>query len=453
MSNDTTIVTPWCFMPPEMHFDSPWELKEAVSLFQKSRLSHDELNCKYPSVLPPEGKFERIRVSSGKYILLPIAIDYAYLFRGQGRDYPKNLPTLYRQEKDEFELFIQHLKIMEFRNFLLHLPQLRFFESNNYHIDYVGLAQHYGLQTDMMDLTSDIDVALFFAMCDIPKGGTEYVCKVENKPYIGYIYCVPTYDFSMKHGKLGETFWGTKLSSIGLQPFERPGAQKGFAYRIENGEELKSLVYSFSYTRKDSETIFRKFSYGSTLWQDDALARIARKIDDSRQFSYNAFNSCVKVHGNKRLDYRTILKKGGYNLCNRPNYILPSEVQLIVDDYYKKGDLCYQSKITSREYRTESGIHKKCLSLNDITPMMMSHLIESGCPAPEGYETENSLEKDQKTQSIAINYTINSGRVQTHPDPVSGKVNKWIGDWRKDLKIDLNKEKQFGVKLVSGFLG
>ena len=436
-----------------MHFDSPWELKEAVSLFQKSRLSHDELNCKYPSVLPPEGKFERIRVSSGKYILLPIAIDYAYLFRGQGRDYPKNLPTLYRQEKDEFELFIQHLKIMEFRNFLLHLPQLRFFESNNYHIDYVGLAQHYGLQTDMMDLTSDIDVALFFAMCDIPKGGTEYVCKVENKPYIGYIYCVPTYDFSMKHGKLGETFWGTKLSSIGLQPFERPGAQKGFAYRIENGEELKSLVYSFSYTRKDSETIFRKFSYGSTLWQDDALARIARKIDDSRQFSYSAFSSCVKVHGNKRLDYRTILKKGGYNLCNRPNYILPSEVQLIVDDYYKKGDLCYQSKITSREYRTESGIHKKCLSLNDITPMMMSHLIESGCPAPEGYETENSLEKDQKTQSIAINYTINSGRVQTHPDPVSGKVNKWIGDWRKDLKIDLNKEKQFGVKLVSGFLG
>lgn len=50
----------------------------------------------------------------------------------------------------------------------------------------------------MMDLTSDIDVALFFAMCDIPKGRTEYVCKVENKPYIGYIYCVPTYEFSMK---------------------------------------------------------------------------------------------------------------------------------------------------------------------------------------------------------------------------------------------------------------
>ena len=76
---------------------------------------------------------------------------------------------------------------MEFKTFLQHLPQLRFFESRNYYIDYVGLAQHYGLQTDMMDLTSDIDVALFFAMCDIPKGRTEYVCKVENKPYIGYI--------------------------------------------------------------------------------------------------------------------------------------------------------------------------------------------------------------------------------------------------------------------------
>lgn len=93
----------------------------------------------------------------------------------------------------------------------------------------------------MMDLTSDIDVALFFAMCDIPKGRTEYVCKVENKPYIGYIYCVPTYEFSMKNGKLGETFWGTKLSSIGLQPFERPGAQKGFAYRMEKVRNLRVL--------------------------------------------------------------------------------------------------------------------------------------------------------------------------------------------------------------------
>ena len=30
---------PWCFMPPEMHFDSPQELKEAIRLFQLSRLS------------------------------------------------------------------------------------------------------------------------------------------------------------------------------------------------------------------------------------------------------------------------------------------------------------------------------------------------------------------------------------------------------------------------------
>ena len=436
-------------MPPEMHFESPNDLRDAIMLFQKSRLSSNEQSCRYPNIMPPNGKFERVRISSGEYLLLPCANDYAYLFRGQGRDYPKNLPTLYRQSKTASELFLQRLKMVEFQIFLQQLPQVQFFELNKYHIDYVGLAQHYGFQTEVIDLTSSIDVALFFAMCDLQKGETEYICKTEDRSYIGYIYCVPTYKLMMQNDQIGETFWGTKISAIGLQPFERPGVQKGFSYWLNGSEELKSLVYSFSYTRKDSETIFLKFSQGKAIWQDDAIAKIARSINDSKQFSYNAFNTCVKKYGDKKTDYRKHLKEEGYILCKSPKYRFSSDVQLVRDEYERDGNMLFQKNIVLRRIVSANGATiRRCLSLHEISTFILLHLIESGCPAPGGYNSGDELGKELETQSIVMRSIDENLRSQTHPDPITGKVTKWMGNWKEELKIDLNKEKQFGVKIV-----
>ncbi len=438
--------TSWCFMPPEMHFNSPQELREAISLFQMSRLSKVELQNSHLGIIPPEGKFERIQVSKGNYILLPTAIDYAYLFRGQGADYPKNLPTLYRQPKTAEEVFIQRMKITEFKTFLQQLPQIKFFEKMRYNIDYLGLAQHYGFQTEVMDLTSDIDVALFFAMCDLPQGQSEYVCKQVDKPYIGYLYCVPAHEFLKDGKKMVNIFWGTKISAIGLQPFERPGAQKGFAIHLDEGEELKSLVYSFSYTREDSEAIFRKFSQGKALWQDDYIAKVARLINDSKQFSFNTFNACVKSYGSKHIDYRKQLRDNGYILCKQPAYMQSSLIQSIIDDY--QGEWKYQQNIVARRYREADGPIHQCLSLQAVTSQMILQVIESGCPAPEGYITDDGFEKDSASGMITISSTIYPAKVQTHPDPKTGKVTRWTGDWSRELKIELGKDKLFERKLV-----
>lgn len=438
--------TQWCYMPPEMHFDSPKELKEAITLFQQSRLSQSVVECPYPNIQPPKGKFECVKTSKGKRILLPTAIDYAYLFRGQGRDYPQNLPTLYRISKCPEEIFLERLKMTEFRMFLQQLPQIRFFEDRHYIVDYVGLAQHYGFQTDIIDLTSDIDVALFFAMCDFPVGATEYVSKAQDEPYIGYIYCVPTFVSSAKGDALGETFIGTRISAIGLQPFERPGAQKGFSYRLEQGEELKSLVYSFSYTKKDSEDIFRKFSQGKTLWQEDSVAKLARIINGSHQFSFNAFNACIKMYGDKKKVglYRDYLRSHGFVLCKTPDYRLSDEAVALNKD----GKFDYEKDIVSRTINKADGTRSSCSSLQDITSQMLLQLIESGCPAPKGISTNDNFGLDNESKALVLSSRMPETLTQTHPDADTGKITKWSGDWRSELRVDLNRKKEFEIKVV-----
>lgn len=40
-----------------------------------------------------------------------------------------------------------------------------FFKRHQFVVNEEGLAQHYGLRTEILDLTSNLDVAIFFAIC------------------------------------------------------------------------------------------------------------------------------------------------------------------------------------------------------------------------------------------------------------------------------------------------
>lgn len=99
------------------------------------------------------------------------------------------------------------MRIVEFELMLKQYPSVQFFEQERFEVDYVGLAQHYGLNTSVLDLTSDINTALFFAMCDYNRVEDCYHPKHEDKAYIGYVYAYPvigevmTYQGMMK-GKI-----------------------------------------------------------------------------------------------------------------------------------------------------------------------------------------------------------------------------------------------------------
>jgi len=48
-----------------------------------------------------------------------------------------------------------------------------------------------------------------------------------------------------------------------MQPFYRPGCQRGFGLHLNEGETFNALLYSFSYTKEDAELVLSEFKNGN----------------------------------------------------------------------------------------------------------------------------------------------------------------------------------------------
>lgn len=448
-SDEDMVNTPWCYMPPEMHFDSVQDLCDAVWAFQLSRLQ-DELA--HPEMadflLPPVNKFEKVKNNKGKYILIPTAIDNSFVFRGQQDFYEKCLPTLYRSEKSEEDELIERLRSCEFETYLRQMPQVEDFEQRNFQIDYLGLSQHYGLQTEVMDLTNSLDVALFFATCNMNEDGKTYSPQTEDKEYIGYIYAVITREMADEI----KTLFDGKLSAIGMQPFYRPGNQRGFGLHLEKGETLTGLLYSFSYTKEDSERIYKSFENGDELWHEDDISRVAREIKTTMTFSYEAMNLCFKRYykkcKSKRREMKQRLQAKGC-VFQKDGLWKLSVKDLVArkENYEKNGGFTKLVDIVQRKTMDDDGKMRECVDTHFLTCQWMIQFPISGCKAPEDYDSpfQFSESKDKFVWGFSLKGIKQED--QTKPNDETGKVDKWTGDW-KSLKIDYKRHKKLAMELV-----
>lgn len=123
-------------------------------------------------------KFIAVRLSSRdpqrpeKFAFKPNLKNRAFLFRGQSGFYDPSTPSLLRKKKGRF--VVENIFYEEFVLALKDHPLIRLFWDGIelcghryfFEVTYYGLAQHYGFKTRVMDLTSDLDVAKFFAVTD-----------------------------------------------------------------------------------------------------------------------------------------------------------------------------------------------------------------------------------------------------------------------------------------------
>ena len=422
-------------MPPEMHFPSPLELKEAFGTFQLSRLDEGmERKCVARNYLPPLNKFEKVRNNSGKYILVPTTIDTSFVFRGQTAFYDKCLPTLYRENLSEQDILIERLRCCEFEEYLKQMPEVDAFERYNYNIDYLGLSQHYGLKTDVIDLTSSIDVALFFAMCNMSKDGKSFYPQIEEKDYLGYIYAVGTIEMGSGPNNIKNLFDG-KLSAIGMQPFYRPGNQRGFGMHLEKEETLTGLLYSFSYTKADSEQIYNDFANGNVLWHEDEISKVAREIGVTMSFSYKALNLCFKRYYKKSKSERKLMKsqleeKGVVFLKDSLWKIDSKSLLTLQVEITQRGGLEGFYDIVQRKMRSGDGKIKHCVDTEFLTNNLLICFPTSGCKAPEGYDSPFFRAESKDGKLSGYMKRVITQEMQTRPNKDTGKVDKWLGDWK-----------------------
>ncbi|MEI7843464.1 MAG: FRG domain-containing protein [Gallionellaceae bacterium] len=206
------------------------------------------------------------------------------VYRGQTQEYKSCLPSLGRAKTPEEQL-LALCRNIAFEDALAEHPFVRLAEQsaflgNSLFIDKEGLAQHYGLPTHMLDVSSNFDVASFFAACAWNSDkGWEPVTEAKHH---GIIYRL-TPSAIDPSGDLGN------FHIVGWQPLPRPEQQRASALRMKSGQDFKEIpsveCFRFRHRARVSVRIWKAFDEGRELFPADAAAELATQAEALQQFT------------------------------------------------------------------------------------------------------------------------------------------------------------------------
>ena len=252
--------------------------------------------------------------------LNPVGLLPFKYYRGQNKQYDKCLPSLYRPWMTEPKKFVERLKYCEFYLLLETHPILTKFRNTfcynypdghsqifNFNVYHLGLAQHYGIYTELIDVTSDKWVAAFFAST-MYEDGTYYPYDGDGE---GVFYTYMDQDPSKP-----------SVQPIGIQPFSRPGEQSGYAYALRESEDFgeKADAVKFQHHREINEFIFSFTNRSQKLFPEDILETKAAMIRTSKFFSKVALDLTLRRFY-PDLDKNVLeswLSQEGINLVDEP---------------------------------------------------------------------------------------------------------------------------------------
>ena len=211
------------------------------------------------------------------------------MYRGQTQEYSRCIPTLARLEKIE-DQFLALCRRVAFEDAIGEHPmvwmaeQAKLLDSPLY-VDREGLAQHYGLATDMLDVTSNFDVACFFATCTWSHEDGRYQ-PVASDEASGVMYRITT---ALVTGRNGTDDALGPVHIVGWQPLPRPDQQRAFVLKMKPGQDFTSLpsveTFHFQHQAHISYRIWSAFDQGDALFPTDAAAELERRAESLSEFT------------------------------------------------------------------------------------------------------------------------------------------------------------------------
>ena len=254
------------------------------------------------------------------------------------------------------------MRIVEFELLLKsHTFVKDWFEPGNLYVDYEGVAQHYGLNTEVLDFTSDIDIALFFAICPYDRATDSYRLPDKDASHTGIIYVInPMFYNPRNFGSNEVCIFEDDLKPIGLQPFERPAVQRGYGVRLPDGKALDRVrKYEFEYTPQEALDLYERFCKLSQLWVKDELIEPTKRISSKNIFAFKEFSLAWQrypIEGLTRNRCAKLLRKKGIRLHS------DAPIERFTDKDIRR--LYPQLKERYEEYSSRMG-SRKIISLTD----------------------------------------------------------------------------------------
>ena len=256
-----------------------------------------------------------------------------YYYRGENAFYASSKPGLARTVQhrlpDHINGVLQWLRINEGCLFLDHFDAVMRWPLEK-SVNYIALAQHYGLKTMMMDVTSDLKTALFFACCRYENGAwrplkqdeiaeknaRKEIARLGGDSRYAILYRSPT--------DITEMLWATQddpglniITPIGYQPFMRCTAQYGYMLLTQNNgydmmkdhrfEKMK-IRLSEDFCRK----IFEEMECGEKIYPHKDIPDLSEyfgMINQATVFSEKAFLLTAESLKIAAKDYDTLKKE------------------------------------------------------------------------------------------------------------------------------------------------
>lgn len=310
-----------------------------------------------------------------RFSIKPSLARNKFLFRGQSEFYEPCVPNMFRDKKKvaEHQYVDDVIQINEFEVLLRQHPLVQLFEQGFYllheffrfKVDYAGLSQHYYNRTPFLDLTSDMEVAKFFAVTWFNMEKDCYEKYTGDNLGVLYYYDLAADAFSFRKGR------DYLVETIGKQPFMRSGNQSGFLIRLDdkmNFNELPEVRYVFFRHDHDiTNRIFAESDNGNKYMPHEMLRTHWYKRMSDEKVMKEISTEALKLNfeNNKNVSHRSITKKlqsKGFHISskNKPYF---TEEEL---DIYYAGALDFWNEFCSNVhiYSPEGALlHKHLVNL------------------------------------------------------------------------------------------
>lgn len=215
-----------------------------------------------------------------------------------------------------FDYVLWNLRLYECFNFFDNFDVVKHWKVSE--VNYWALAQHYGLRTPLLDITTNLKTALFFACCKPDMNGLDWqpltkadfekadsrknVAALGGDSRYAILHYVPTNIVDCQWITAHENETQRIITSIGYQPFMRCSTQYGYMMTTDESYDLmKDKLFrkvKFRLSEEFCNWIYNEMDCGRAIYPNDDdiariqdIVRIVSGMNTRTEFSrYNAEN-------------------------------------------------------------------------------------------------------------------------------------------------------------------
>lgn len=280
-----------------------------------------------------------------------------YYYRGENAYYRTSKASCFRVTEfdmpETYQPIIQQLRLWQCCDMLDKLDAIKNWQFSE--VQYLALAQHYGLRTQMTDITSDLKTALFFACCKYgndqrwhpldtidfshrnSRVGVSKKCNGDSR--YGVIYRCPAEITDLQWCNDGEKNAFGIIIPVGFQPFMRCSCQHAYMLLTRHDDDLlfdkRFDKFKFRLTAEICNWIYEEMDRGNKIYPQADVPDISKEIEaHNRQkaISDHVFKNSLPDVGftaNDAEKLKDILNTVGITIQDEVNILSPERITQI----------------------------------------------------------------------------------------------------------------------------